>query len=159
MKTDPSPKQAKKKRKKIHPYVPVDLAAAIKKYAAAKRVTESSVVIAAVDQYLSGTGDATLVLKRLNRLQNRMVAMETLATLQSEAFALYLEFFFAHLPVVHGDDAKAAAKQAAGTRFAGFVQMLAERMASANRFASEVLPDISNTDELAAAASGTAVTS
>ncbi|MCY1003941.1 hypothetical protein OWM54_43035 [Myxococcus sp. MISCRS1] len=157
MTTERKPTPGKLKRKKIHPYVPAEQAMAVKTYAALKRVSESSVVSAALAQYLAGTSDATLLLKRLNRLQNKLTAIEALMNLLSESFALYVEIYFAHTPTIHGEDAKATARSASAARFADFIDALAQRMSTTNRFASEVLPVLADQDELAAAARAAAV--
>jgi hypothetical protein len=52
---------------RIHPYLGPDLRARLAKHCLATQTSESAVVRAALEQYLDGTGDFALFLRRLDR--------------------------------------------------------------------------------------------
>ena len=61
-------KLVRRGRVRLQPYVDVEVSKRLDRFCAATDSTVSAVVLAAVQQYLDGTSDATLVLRRLDRL-------------------------------------------------------------------------------------------
>ena len=106
-------------------------------YCAAQRLTEGAVVQAALGQYLDGTGDATLVLRRLDRVGRACARVQRDLDLLSEAFGTWLRVWFAHTPQIP-EDARASARSSAQARFNQFVTHVAEQFSGGHRFVDDL---------------------
>ena len=93
-------KTVRRGRVRLQPYVDGALAERLDQFCAATDVTVSAVVVAAIRQYLDGTSDATLVLRRLDRLGRALARNHRDVELLSEAFAVFVRVWFAHTPVI-----------------------------------------------------------
>ncbi len=128
-------------RTRIHPYVIPDVARRLHAYCGAKGLTESAAVQAAIEQYLDGgERDGALILRRLDRQAQTSARVQRDVEVLSEAFAVYLRFWFGYL----GE--RSAAEQSAAARlstksFEEFVQLVSMAMAREPRLASRVLKD------------------
>lgn len=113
-------------RVRMHPYVHPDLAQRVKDYGNARGLNGSQVVHVALTQYLDGTSDMGLVLKRLNLLGRALERIHRDLLLFLEAFAVFVELWFAHTPSVP-KEAKQLARESAAARFAAFKEHVVER--------------------------------
>ena len=132
-------------RVRIHPYVPPELARRIKDYGTARGLTGSQVVHAALTQYLDGTSDMALVLRRLNRLVEVLDRMYRDLLIFLEAFAVFVELWFAHTPSIPSE-AKESARRSAAARFEKYKEFVAERFEGGPRFIDD-LPQEAITDD------------
>jgi len=125
-------------RVRLHPYVEQALANRLSAHCAATGIPSSSVVEAALRQYLDGTSDRTLILRLLNRLSRAEARTQRDLELLSEAFGVWVRVWFAHTPPMEGA-AKELARRTAESRFAQFVEHVVERFSGEKRFL-DVLP-------------------
>jgi hypothetical protein len=147
-KPGPHTKIARRGRVRLQPYVDPALALRLEAYCAATNITESAVTTAALRQYLDRTGDMTLILRRLDRLGRAVARHHRDLELLSEAFATWVQIWFAYVPDIP-DDAKPAARASAGARYRKFVEHVAQVFSRGQRFLDD-LPreEIANDAEL-----------
>ena len=134
-----------KDRVRIHPYLPRALRAQLLQHCASVNATEASVVEAAIRKYIDGTGDKTLLFRRLDRLGRSIQRLERDLDLHMEAFAIWVKLWFAHTPSVP-EDAKRSARQLAESRYRQFVEHVAEQFNAGRRFMQD-LPHESIADD------------
>ncbi|MGA3124855.1 MAG: hypothetical protein ABSF69_29260 [Polyangiaceae bacterium] len=125
-------------RVRLQPYVEGALAERLEQFCAAADATESAVVVAAIRQYLDGTSDATLYLRRLDRLGRALARSQRDVELLSEAFAVFVRVWFAHTPVVP-ESGKKSARAGAEIRYRQFVEHVAEQFSGGRRFLDDLL--------------------
>jgi hypothetical protein len=146
-------KLPRNERVRLHPYVDRELAKRLAEYSAASGIASSTVVQAALRQYLDRTSDTALILRRLDRLGRADARAHRDLELLSEAFAVWVRLWFAHTPGIT-DDAKESARRTAERRFAQFVEYVVERFTGGHRFLDdlprEVLADEVELSSLAA---------
>ncbi|MGD0679094.1 MAG: hypothetical protein ABSC94_27145 [Polyangiaceae bacterium] len=124
-------------RVRLQPYLEPVLAGRMEKYCAASGATESAVVAAALRQYLDGTSDATLLLRRLDRLGRAVERIHRDVEFLSEAFAVFVRVWFAHTPTVP-ESGRNAARESAESRYRQFVEHVAEQFSGGRRFLDEL---------------------
>jgi hypothetical protein len=121
-------------------------------------LTTSSVVEAALRQYLDRTDDKMLLLRRLDRLGRAWNRTQRDLEIQMEAFGLWVKIWFAHTPRIP-DDAKDYARRTAESRFAQFQQHLVEQFQAGRRFVDdlprETIGDEAELSRMASEASAT----
>jgi CRP-like cAMP-binding protein len=148
-------KMLRPQRVRLHPYVEQALAKRLSAHCAATGIPSSSVVEAALRQYLDGTSDRTLILRLLNRLSRAEARTQRDLELLSEAFGVWVRVWFAHTPSVEGA-AKELARRTAESRFAQFVEHVVERFSGKKRFLDalprEVLADEVELEKIASEA-------
>lgn len=139
----------KPKPRQIHPYLPPELVRALKLYSAGKGKTESSVIEAALKDYLDGTSDKALLMKRLNRIKHNQDRHTRDLQVLTEAFAVFMEFWFAHTPQILGEGAKDEARRIASERFGKYRDLVAKRLSGrSSRFLNDVVQDVPDPEEL-----------
>ncbi len=139
------PRAIHRGRVRLQSYVDPATADRVDRFCAAMGMSESALVKSALDQYLAGTSDAALVLRRLDRLGRAVERNHRDHELLSEAFAVYIRLWFAHTPSVP-DDAKRGARISAESRYQQFVQHVVEQFSGGRRFLDD-LPRESIADE------------
>jgi hypothetical protein len=133
----------------IHPSLRRPLHERFKTYCAAKGVTESSVVEAALTDYLDGTGDATLLLKRLNRLGRSHERAQRDIEVLSEAFAVFVRIWSVHVPEL----ADPSAPIVANKRYQAFLDTVRAQFTNGHRFVDDLVEEqVADPEELAHAA-------
>lgn len=124
-------------RVRVQPYVPAELAKRLEMHCAATGVTESAGVTAALEQWLDGTGDKTLLLRRLDRLGRALERLHRDEEFLSEAFSVFVRIWFAHTPNVP-EDRRSAARASAEGRYRQFVQHVVEQFSGGRRFVDDL---------------------
>jgi hypothetical protein len=124
-------------RVRVQPYIQPELAERLSAFCAASSATESAVVQAALTQFLDHTGDKTLLMRRLDRLGRSGARTQRDLELLSQAFAFWMRLWFAHTPSIP-QDAKAAARMTAETRYRQFVEHLGEQFGGGKRFLDDL---------------------
>jgi predicted transcriptional regulator len=123
--------------------IPPALSARLADYAARKRVSQSAVVEAALDSFLSPDGSERLeaaLARRLDRLTRSAERLERHVTIGNEAVALFVRFWLTATSPL--PDALQAAAQAKGKeRYEAFVEALGRRLAKGQMLAEEVVTD------------------
>ena len=122
-----------------------DLTRRLAEYAARKRVSQSVVVEAALESYLSADGPDRLeaaLARRLDRLSRASERLERHVTIGNEAIALFVRFGITATPPL--PNAMQAAAQVKGKeRYDAFVEALGRRLAKGRMLADEITTDVS----------------
>ena len=136
------------KRKNIHPYLSPELYAQFKAYCKRINATESSVIGSALKEYFDDSTDMKLLLRRLDRLGRHATRLERDINAIAEAFAVFVQLWFAHTPSI-GENEKDAARREAWNQYQKFVEYVATQMAGGHRFIDDLVQDtIADEDEL-----------
>jgi hypothetical protein len=106
-------------------------------FCAASGIAESTVISASVEQYLDGTSDSTLLLRRLDRLGRAVDRIHRDEQLFAEAFSVFVRIWFAHTPPI-GDAEKEDARAGAESRYERFVRHVLQQFAAGSRFFDEL---------------------
>jgi hypothetical protein len=123
--------------------LPVDLSRALADYASRRRISQASVVEAALASHLSPDGADRLeaaLARRLDRQSRQLERLERHVTISNETLALFVRFWLTATPPLP-DSAHAAAQAKGRERFQGFVESLGRRIAKGRTFADEVTSD------------------
>jgi hypothetical protein len=136
------------KRRNIHPYLSPELFKSFKSYCSSRNISQSSVVEAALQQYLDDNSDIRLLLRRLDRQGRHLDRIERDQTAMSEAFGVFVQLWFAHTPRL-GDEDKKGAEKEAWTRYSQFVDYVYRQLAGGHRFIDDLVQDVvGDEDEL-----------
>lgn len=120
--------------------LPPDLSRQLADYAGRKRVSQASVVEAAVSSFLSPDGSERLEAafsRRLDRISRQLDKLDYHVEVGNEAVALFVRFWLGVTPSMP-DEAKTAAKAAGEQRFERFVEALARRVETGQRVSNFV---------------------
>jgi hypothetical protein len=122
---------------RLQSYVEPELAQRIDRFCAASGVSESALVKSSVCQYLDGTSDATLVLRRLDRLGRALEQAHRDLQLLAEGFAVFVRIWFAHMPAIP-EDQRRAARASAESRYKQFVDHVVQQFSGGQRFIDDL---------------------
>jgi hypothetical protein len=122
-------------RVRLHPYVERELAKRLAEFGAASGIASSSVVQAALRQYLDRTSDTALILRRLDRLGRADARAHRDLELLSEAFAVWVKIWFVQTPRIDGD-AKELARRTAESRYPNSSSMSSSSSPAASAFST-----------------------
>jgi hypothetical protein len=130
----------KVRRVRVCTRLPVPLRDRLTKYCAASGLSERSVIENALQQYLVGSSDKELLLRRFDRVDEALARDRHHLELLSEAFGRYLRVWFAaHSPTEAG---KPAARKAAEADYKRFVQDLGKEFSKGHRFVHDLPPEM-----------------
>lgn len=124
-------------RVRLQPYVDAPLAQQLAAYSAATGETTSSVVQAALRQYLDRTSDRVLLLKEMAWLRRACERHQRDVEIHMEAFAIYVKLWFAHPPQIAAKS-KDYARESAESRFAKFQEFVVEQYQGGGRFVDDL---------------------
>jgi hypothetical protein len=142
--------RAFRKRVRLQAYVEPELAERVAHRRAAMGTSESGIVRSSVLQFLDGTSDSALLLRRLDRLGRADTRLQRDLELLSESFGVFLRTWFAHTPALP-DESKAMARAAAESRYRQLVEHVAQRFSGGRRFLDDLPREtIANDAELEA---------
>jgi hypothetical protein len=128
-------------RTRIHPYVTPELARRLVGYSAAKGLTESAAVQAALEEYLDGKEkDSAVIIRRLDRLGRAAVRQQRDVEVLSEAFALFVQIWSAYRSEL-SDAEKEAATRRGAKFYREYLKYLSQQLASDSRFVKLVVND------------------
>jgi len=134
-------KSVKNERFRLQRYIDSKTADRLRAHAAARGVSETSLVDDALRQYLDGTSDATLYLRRLDRLGRELRRNQRDLELLSEAFSIWVRLWFAHTPGLP-DEAKQAARASAEGRYRQYVEHISSQFSGGKRFLDDLPREI-----------------
>jgi hypothetical protein len=144
--------KTKTRRVRVYTRLPATLRDRVSSYCAASKISERAVFEAAVEQYLNGASDMTLVLKHLDRLDRADDRMHQGVQLLTASFAVFVRLWFAHNPSLR-EEAQPAAREDAESRYQAFKDYVAQEFTGGSRFLNELPSEaIANDAELAAMA-------
>ena len=121
--------------------LPPALSRQLADYAGRKRVSQASVVEAAIGSFLSPDGSERMEAafsRRLDRISRQIGKLDYHIEVGNEAFALYLRRWLAVTPAMPFE-ANAAARADAEKRFDFFVEALARRMETGRHLADDLI--------------------
>ncbi len=121
--------------------LPPQLSRQLADYAGRKRVSQASIVEAAVASFLSPDGSERLeaaFARRLDRISRQLDKLDYHVDVGNEAFALYLRRWLAITPAPI-NEANAAERADAEKRFDYFVEALARRLETGRRLSEGLL--------------------
>ena len=151
--------KAKTRSARVWTYLSATLRDRLSSYCAASSITERAVFEAALEQYISGTSDTTLVLRRIERLYRAADRVHEDVELLSAAFAVFVQLWFAHTPGLR-EELKPAAREEAESRYQHFKDYVTQEFAGGRRFRDDLPREvIANDAELAAMATSNGSTS
>lgn len=134
------------KRKNIHPYLSPELFQRFKSYCSKRNISQSSVVEAALQEYLDDNSDIRLLLRRLDRQGRHLDQVERDVTALAEAFSVFVQLWFAHTPRL-GDEDKKGAEKEAWNRYSQFVEYVARQLGGGHRFINDLVEDVLGDEE------------
>ncbi|MGO9836901.1 MAG: hypothetical protein ACLP1X_22120 [Polyangiaceae bacterium] len=130
-------KKGKVRRVRVYTRLTETLRDRVTGYCAASGIAERAVFEAALGQYIDGTSDMTLVLRRLDRLGRAEERIHRDLELLSEAFAMFVRLWLAHTPTLPGD-AKPTARSTAESRYKQFVEHVVQQFSGGRRFLDDL---------------------
>jgi hypothetical protein len=145
--------KTKTRSARVWTYLSATLRDRLSSYCAASNVTERAVFEAAIEQYISGTSDMTLVLRRIERLYRASDRVHEDVELLSAAFAVFVQLWFAHTPGL-SEERKPAAREEAESRYQHFKDYVTQEFAGGRRLLDdlprEAIADDAELDTIAA---------
>ena len=150
--------KAKTRSARVWTHLSATLRDRLSSYCAASNITERAVFEAAIEQYISGTSDMTLVLRRIERLGRAAERVHRDVELLSAAFAVFVRLWFAHTPNLR-DEVKPTARLDAESRYRQFMDYVAQEFTGGRRFLDDLPREtIADDAELTAMATSTGST-
>jgi hypothetical protein len=122
-----------------------DLRTRLAGFCAASGLSESAVISSGVEQYLDGTSDLTLLLRRLDRFDRALARTHRDQELFMQVFAVFVRLWFAHTPAVAEED-KPEARAKAEARYQRFVEHVSEQFAGGRRFLDDLPKELVSDD-------------
>jgi hypothetical protein len=122
---------------RLQSYVDPALADRVDKFCGTMGMSESALVKCSLGQYLDGTSDATLLLRRLDRLGRAAARTQRDLELLSQAFGVFVRIWFAHTDPI-AEDGKRAARLNAESRFLQFVEHVGKQFSGGRRFLDDL---------------------
>jgi hypothetical protein len=98
-----------------------ELKAQVKRYCAAHGCTEQALMRTALEQYLTGTNDRALLMRRLDRISQDVQELVAANVSLGEAFGTFVQMWFGHHPEIP-EGRKEEARRDAGRRYRAFLQ-------------------------------------
>jgi hypothetical protein len=145
--------KTKIRSERVWTYLSATLRDRLSSYCAASNVTERAVFEAAIEQYISGTSDLTLVLRRIERLYRAADRVHEDVELLSAAFTVFVQLWFAHTPSLR-EELKPAAREEAESRYQHFKDYVTQEFAGGRRLLDdlprEAIGDEAELDTMAA---------
>ncbi len=129
--------KAKIRSERVWTYLSATLRDRLSSFCAASNVTERGVFEAAIEQYISGASDMTLVLRRIERLYRAADRLHEDVELLSAAFAVFVQLWFAHTPSLR-EELKPAAREDAESRYQHFKDYVTQEFAGGRRLLDDL---------------------
>ncbi len=144
--------KAKIRSERVWTYLSATLRDRLSSFCAASNLTERAVFEEAIEQYISGTNDMTLVLRRIERLGRAADRIHRDVELLTAAFTVFVQLWFAHTPSLR-DERKPAAREDAESRYQQFKDYVTQEFVAGRRFLDDLPREtIANDAELDAMA-------
>jgi len=127
----------KVRRVRIGTRLTVEIRDRMMRHSAASGLPERAILENAIEQYLGGTSDHAVLLRRLDQLTAILAEQRREHELLSEMFAVFARFLFSVTPPV-SEAGKSAARGLGDTRYAQFMKNVATRLSSGSRLRDDV---------------------
>ena len=135
------------KRTRMNVYFDPDLLKQVKALALRRKVSQSTIVEAAVASFLSGDAVEHLeaaLSRRLDRLGRQMDGLDEDLAILGETLSLFIRFWLTITPPIP-EAGKESARAKGVERFEGFMQTIGRRLATGDRFLKELSRDVDST--------------
>jgi hypothetical protein len=129
--------KAFRKRVRVQAYVEPELARRLVQRRMTMGASESGIVRSSLVQYLDGSSDMELLLRRLDRLGRADERLQRDLELLSESFGAFLRTWFAHTPALP-EDAKGFARATAERRYRQLIEHVGQRFSGGRRFLDDL---------------------
>jgi hypothetical protein len=135
------PKAAMPRRRaeRIQPYIAREVRQRLARHCAGLGLTESAVVNEALTQYLDGTSDAMLWMRRQDLLDRRVQRLARDVEILSQTVGLFLRIWLAHTPPLP-KEARHAANQSGEQRYRLLLERVGEQFNEGKRFVDDIPP-------------------
>ena len=137
--------KTKTRSARVWTYLSATLRDRLSSYCAASNLTERAVFEAAIEQYISGTSDMTLVLRRIERLYRAADRVHEDVELLSAAFAVFVRLWFAHTPSLR-EEVKPAAREDGESRYRQFMDYVVQEFSGGRRFVDDLPREVVGDD-------------
>jgi hypothetical protein len=128
----------KVRRTRVCARISVSVRNRLAKYCAASGISERAVIENALRQYLEGSSDVALLLRRLDRLDRELAREHRDVEVLSEAFGRYMRLWFvAHAPSA-AESGKAAARAAGENAYKKYAEQVGEQFGRGHRFLDDL---------------------
>ena len=131
-------------RTRMNVYFDPDLLKQVKALALRRKVSQSTIIEAAVASFLSGDSAEQLeaaMSRRLDKLGRQIDTLDEDLAVLGETVSLLVQYWLTFAPPM-SEAAQAAARVKGMERFEGFMQTLGRRLATGDRFLKELSRDI-----------------
>jgi hypothetical protein len=118
---------------RLQSYVDPALADKVDRHCKANGLSESKLIKSLVTKYLDGTSDTAVLQRRLAGIEKAIARHHRDAEFHAEAFAVFVQLWYARTPGIP-EDRKAAARMQAESQFKQFTEHVAHHFASGERF-------------------------
>ncbi|KXV35386.1 CopG family transcriptional regulator [Gluconobacter thailandicus] len=129
---------------RMNVYFEPELLKQVEALALRRNVSKSAVIEAAVASFLSADASERLeavFARRMDRIDRQIAGMDEDLAIMGETLALFIRFWLTVTPPLP-DSAQASARAKGVERFEGFLQSLGRKLATGDRFLSELSRDI-----------------
>jgi hypothetical protein len=141
---------SRRRSQRIQPYIAREVRERLTRHCAGLGVTESGVVNEAIVQYLDGTADAALLMRRQDRLDRGVQRLTRDLELLSQTIGVFLRVWLAHSPPLP-KEARGAALASAEHRYRQILDRVAAQFTGGKRFVDDLPQDyFAHEGELAA---------
>jgi hypothetical protein len=127
-------------------YLDHDTAKALGEYAARRRYSQSMVAEAAIAAFVNPDEQHSDLLRRLNRIDHRLIRLERDTNISIEALMVFVRFWLNTTPPLP-DHLTAAARASATARYDAFIETLGQRLAQGRSTHHEATKDAQATVE------------
>jgi hypothetical protein len=134
------------RRQRLNSYLSPELLQQIGDFAARRRLSKSSIMEAAVAEFLSDrSADSreAAIVRRLDLLTRQVQRLERTNRVTMETLALFVRFFLTVTPPLP-PDVQASARAKGQQRYEGFVEALGRRLQKGQSFLNEIPEDVDN---------------
>jgi hypothetical protein len=139
---------------RLQSYVEAAVAERVDKFCASTGLSENALIKSALGKYLDGTNDATLILRRLDRLGRAQEREHRDLQFLLEAFSAFVRLYLFHTPNVP-DNAARLARMSSESRYKQYLEQAVRQFSGGPRFLDDLPQEVLADDaELAAAAGG-----
>ena len=132
------------KRTRMNVYFEPDLLKRVEALSLRRKVSKSAVIEAAVASFLSGDTAENMeaaLSRRMDRLGRQIATLDEDLAILGDTLSLFIRFWLTITPPLSESD-QASARAKGMERFNGFVQSLARRLATEDRFLKELSREI-----------------
>jgi hypothetical protein len=127
----------RRRAERIQPYIAREVRQRLARHCAGLGLTESAVVNEALAQYLDGTSDASLWMRRQDLLDRRVQRLARDVEILSQTVGMFLRIWFAHTPPLP-KEARQSASQSGEQRYRLLLERVGVQFTEGKRFCDDL---------------------